>query len=321
MPNQKPFFSLMNEYKNKSVQDLKQELAMYMDMNGTTRCPVPGCTCDKDFARWGDLQDHFIDGGHKSLYFKAFEKKAHRAFCETNGPSFGHGVRALVMASLLQPTPLSDLAAVVAARKTKVKEGSTSPTPPSHRPKKARPKEEQQNLPNMPPPTAEEPVKDSAEVAKEPEDVVEDEEEGVEEEVSSAPAKKGKGKGAFSQLSEIIRDSDEINKVWRGKVMDEYIDLFHGIPPCLHCRNEEGKQIHHQHPLFHEIILVSLNKLATTAELVMEAKAAGDEAPLREITQEVFEYHMKKGRVLAAPYCQGCNQDAEIKRRKSKPKA
>jgi hypothetical protein len=128
-------------------------------------------------------------------------------------------------------------------------------------------------------------------------------------------------KSSFARLSDILRESSEINVEWRGKVYSNYVKLFHGIPPCFHCRSAEGKQIHHQNPLFHEIILIALNKWATTAEEVMKdydsmEASTGTSGLFRRVLAEVVDYHNQEGWVLAVPYCQECNQDAETKRKR-----
>jgi hypothetical protein len=308
MSKKKPFLTVMSEIRDMDRKDVIDELSMHTDMNGGIRCPVPGCTCTTVFKRWGDMRGHFLDSStHKKDYFKAYLAKQKEPFCDPSGPEFNHGINSLMLALIRQPTALKDMGGEKASR-SKATTPSVEPAPVEApaRPKRARPVQEQQSLlPEAP--KAQEPVQVPSQNLL----------EQVREEAKATPSRTG-GKGAFSQVSEYIRDSDEINKVWRGKVWDEYVDMFHGIPPCFHCRSEEGKQIHHQNPLFHEIILLSLNKQGTTAEMIIEERDKGNQAPLNNLLQEVFAYHMKQGKVCAVPYCAGCNQDAEIKRRRGK---
>lgn len=122
----------------------------------------------------------------------------------------------------------------------------------------------------------------------------------------------------FKELCDIVRNSDEINKKWRGKTWDSFVEIFHGIPPCLHCHKSEANTIHHQHPLFHEIVLIQLKKLNTTAEQILapSSKKGEKEKRIKSIIKEVYDFHMKLGRVLAAPYCTNCNVHAEQVREK-----
>lgn len=317
---QKPFTTIMAETRDLSRKDVVDELSLLTDMNGGVRCPVPECGCRTIFKRWGDMRGHFLDDStHKRDFFSAFLEKMHEPYCDTSGPGFNHGINSLMLALLKQPTNPSD----VVGKKTPKVSAPELVTVPARKPKAPRPLREQQNLFAAPaeateatPPRLRGPS---------PSDFSQMEDvkaptlfEQVRQEAANAPKSR---RSAFSQLSELIRDSDEINKTWRGKVWDDYVDMFHGIPPCFHCRSEEGKQIHHQNPLFHEIILVSLNKLGTTAETVAEALDKGNKAPYEQLLQEVFSFHMKAGKVCAVPYCQGCNQDAEIKRRRGKAAA
>jgi hypothetical protein len=208
-----------------------------------------------------------------------------------------------MLALIRQPTSVEN----ILGEKNLSKKGAVRVLEPvasvSLRPKKTKPVQEQQELlPSVPTPSTAKPEPTTT----------------LFEQVVAESIQRRSGKSAFSQISEYIRESDEINKTWRGKVLEEYVDMFHGIPPCFHCRSEEGKQIHHQNPLFHEIVLISLNKLGTTAERVIEERDKGNEEPLKSVLQDVFAYHMKPGRVCAVPYCQGCNQDAEVKRKKGR---
>lgn len=299
----KPFFSLMTEVRAKTPEDLKSDLDMHFGLSGSLACPVPGCSCLSSFTRWGEMFDHFVNNGHHREYFNAYQKKYHRAFSSWSGPNFKYGVQALILALLLQPTTLEQAMASSSTRKAKT--ASTKVAVPTSvvkvgevgvvlRPKKIK-KAEGDLFGSKP----------TESTVEEPEVFI------------PAEPPRTVRKSAFSQLSELIRNSKEISIVWRGSVMDKFIDIFHGIPPCLHCRAEEGKQIQHQDPLFHEIVLLALNKHATLADVVMEKKTQGDETPFQTILKEVFDYHMKEGRVLAVPYCQGCNMDAEAKRRKT----
>lgn len=288
----KTFFSLMIEQRNRPPQDVKNDLDAYFYNGSGTKCPVPGCACTITFLRWGPLWDHFLDAGHKKDFFSVYAQKFHRSFCDPSGEGFKQGVRALMLAMLTQPTSLVSLQATIAKRK-QAKETA------SERPKKTRPVQEQQLL------LAEdkEPLGDSIESV------------GAVIKAITVPQFSSK-KSAFSQLSELIRDEEKINVQWRGQEYAKYVRMFHGIPPCFHCRSAEGKQIHHQNPLFHEIILISLNKMATTAEEVMRDGKDGER--YQALLQEVVNYHNEYGAVLAVPYCQECNQDAEAKRRKSR---
>lgn len=303
-PKKKNLISIMCELRDMERHEVNEELSMATDMNGGIRCPVPGCTCKTVFKRWGDMRGHFLDDStHKKDYFRAFLEKMHEPFCDSSGPGFNHGINSLMLALIRQPTSVEDiLGEKTSSRKGAVKVVDPDPTPPA-RPKKVRPVQEQQELL----PVASTPSLDLSESST-----------TLFEQVAAEATQRKAGRSAFSQISEYIRDSDEINKTWRGKVLEEYVDMFHGIPPCFHCRSEEGKQIHHQNPLFHEIVLISLNKLGTTAEKVVEEREKGNDALLNSVLQDVFAYHMKPGRVCAVPYCQGCNQDAEIKRKRGK---
>lgn len=318
----------MSELKNLEPGAVKDRLSLIFDMAGSVSCPVPGCTSIATFSRWGDMRGHFLDSTtHKRDYFKAYERKAHKPFSEPSGPGFNHGVCCLMLALFEQPTSLEALALATPSRKPKTTYLDTlmEASEAIQRPKKVRPRQEQQELPTV---TSEAP--DEAPAVKENIDsasrmpnqssllklklqAIQDAERN-----KTTLEKARSQKSAFSQISEEIRTSDPINKVWRAKAWDHYVDIFHGIPPCFHCRSEEGKQIHHQNPLFHEIILISLNKLGTTAEVVLAEKELGNQTPYDHLLNEVSEYHMVKGKVLAVPYCQSCNQDAEAKRRKGR---
>lgn len=303
-PKKKSLINIMCEVRDMNRQEVIDELSMATDMNGGVRCPVPGCDCKTVFKRWGDMRGHFLDDStHKKDYFRAFLEKMHEPFCDSSGPGFNHGVNSLMLALIRQPTSVDDLLGEKSSsKKGAVKVVEPVSVPPA-RPKKVRPVQEQEELlPSVPTPSTSLPEPTTT----------------LFEQVAAEATQRRSGKSAFSQISEYIRDSDEINKTWRGKVLEEYVDMFHGIPPCFHCRSEEGKQIHHQNPLFHEIVLISLNKLGTTAERVVEERDNGNEEPLKSVLQDVFAYHMKPGRVCAVPYCQGCNQDAEIKRKKGR---
>jgi hypothetical protein len=293
MPTKKKnFINLMCEIRDLNRKEVVDELSMVSDMNGGLRCPVPGCKCTTLFKRWGDMRGHFLDDTtHKKDYFHAFLTKMHEPFCDQTGPGFNHCINSLMLALIRQPTTLEEMSKEGSSKKT-TNPSNESTTP--KRLKKVKPLCEQGELAGL----------------------IESGQKRLEDAftISSSTPKKG----AFSQISEFIRDSEEINKVWRGKVWEQYVEMFHGIPPCFHCRSEEGKQIHHQNPLFHEIILVSLNKLGTTAEQIVEEQEKGNEEPLNKLLQEVSAYHMKPGKVCAVPYCQSCNQDAEIKRKKGR---
>ena len=303
MPTKKKnFINLMCEIRDLERKEVVDELSMASDMNGGLRCPVPDCECTTVFKRWGDMRGHFLDDTtHKKDYFKAFLNKMNEPFCDQTGPGFNHGINSLMLALIRQPTSIGDLLGEKNSSKKGVVKEAVS-LPPT-RPKKVKPIQEQQELlPTVPTPSMS---------LQEPTTT-------LFEQVATETSQRRSVKSAFSQISEYIRDSDEINKIWRGKVLEEYVDMFHGIPPCFHCRSEEGKQIHHQNPLFHEIVLISLNKLGTTAERVVEERDKGNEEPLKAVLQDVSAYHMRPGRVCAVPYCQGCNQDAEVKRKRGK---
>lgn len=283
----------MTEQRNRPHSEVRTDLeTLFAGKVGGLKCPVPGCACTVSFLRWGSLWDHFLDSGHKKDFFSVYTQKFHRPFCDSNGDGFKHGVRALMLAMFTQPTSLVSLQATVAKRKQ-------ANAAAAEKPKKVRPVQEQQSL-----------LTEEKEATETPWERHEALMKAVA--VAQAPSKKS----AFSQLSELIRDEDEINVKWRGREYAKYVKMFHGIPPCFHCRSAEGKQIHHQNPLFHEIILISLNKLATTAEEVM--KDGKDSLRYKAVLQEVADYHNEYGAVLAVPYCQECNQDAEAKRRKSR---
>lgn len=300
----KTFINLMCEIRDLEKKDVVDELSQASDMNNGIRCPVPGCLSKKVFKRWGDMRGHFLDEStHKRDYFRAFLEKMHEPFCDQSGPGFNHGLNSLMLALIRQPTPVEDLVVKEGSGSSKKSATKTLESMALTKPKKTRPMQEQQELlPSVPTPS--EPPSELSMT--------------LFEQVALEASQKRTGKGAFAQISEFIRDSEEINKTWRGKIWDDYVDMFHGIPPCFHCRSEEGKQIHHQNPLFHEIILLSLNKLGTTAETVIEERDRGNLEPLNKVLQEVFTYHMKPGKVCAVPYCQGCNQDAEAKRKRGK---
>lgn len=310
MEAMKTFFSLMTEQRNRKEHEVKSDLDAYFSKNpkGIT-CPVPGCPCTLTFLRWGALWDHFLDNNHKRDFFKAYEQKYHRPFCDPSGEGFKHGVRSLMLAMLIQPTSLVSLQAMLVRRKKPVVEAV-------ERIKKVRPVQEQQTLLVETEPPAEAATKPT-EGIKEPPSRVETLE--LARVIAGSPTKKS----AFSRLSDIIRDSKEINVDWRGAVYSKYVHMFHGIPPCFHCRSAEGKQIHHQNPLFHEIILIALNKWATTADEVMKdydslEASMGGTGLFHRVLAEVVNYHNQEGWVLAVPYCQECNQDAEAKRRKGR---
>lgn len=341
----KSFTTLMCEVRDMERKDVVDKLSMLTDMHNGVRCPVPECGCKTVFKRWGDMRGHFLDDStHKRDFFKAYLEKMKEPFCDQSGPGFNHGINSLMLALLKQPTNPGDVF------KEKKTQASEVPVAAPRRVKGARPLQEQQSLPSMLAEAVEASVMPPRLRGPSPSDFSQMEDIAVEtrpqlpdrekmyqsvlqhsrelygerpqtllEQVrAEANVKKTSGRSAFSRISELIRDSEEINKTWRGKVWDDYVDMFHGIPPCFHCRSEEGKQIHHQNPLFHEIILVSLNKLGTTAEVIVEALDGGNRTPYEQLLAEVFAFHMKTGKVCAVPYCQGCNQDAEIKRRKGK---
>lgn len=296
----KPFVNLMQEIRELEKNDVIDQLSEASDMNNGIRCPVVGCSSKTIFKRWGDMRGHFLDNStHKKDFFRIYMEKTNEPFCDLRGAGFNHGVNSLMLALIRQPISVEEFSEE-GAKKTQARNIDTAgPT----KPKKARPVLEQQSLGY----TTQEP----AEVTPEAPATL------FKQMQEESRVKTGSNKSPFSRISEMIRESDEINKVWRGKVLEEYVDMFHGIPPCFHCRSEEGKQIHHQNPLFHEIVLISLNKLGTTAEKVVEEKDKGNEGPLNAVLQDVFAYHMKPGRVCAVPYCQSCNKDAEMKRRNS----
>jgi hypothetical protein len=304
----KPFTTVMCEVRDLERKEVIDELSMATDMNNGIKCPVPECGCTTSFKRWGDMRGHFLDdSSHKRDFFKAFIDKMKEPFCDSSGPGFNHGINSLMLALIRQPTNPSEL------NKETVKKGKAPETAIEApvRPKKVRPVQEQQSL---------------GYANSTPAEASEESFEGqslhdltlFEKVRTEMGAKRSSNRSPFSQISELIRDSEEINKVWRGKVWDDYVDMFHGIPPCFHCRSEEGKQIHHQNPLFHEIILVSLNKLGTTAESIVDGIDKGNKEPYNQLLQEVFAFHMKAGKVCAVPYCQECNQDAEVKRKRGR---
>lgn len=300
MPTKKKtFINLMCEIRDLEKKEVVDELSMASDMNGGLRCPVPDCDCTTLFKRWGDMRGHFLDDTtHKKDYFKVFLNKMHEPFCDQTGPGFNHGINSLMLALIRQPTTLEEMSKEGSSKRTTI---STNESTAPIKSRKVKPVCEQRELVGL----------------------IESGQKSLGDDITtssvvSEPPRSRTKKGAFSQISEFIRDSEEINKIWRGKVWEQYVEMFHGIPPCFHCRSEEGKQIHHQNPLFHEIILVSLNKLGTTAEQVVEERDKGNEEPLNKVLQEVSAYHMKPGRVCAVPYCQGCNQDAEMKRKRGR---
>lgn len=324
----KPFLSVMNDVKHRPKTELHKELQQFFNQTTGKICPVPGCACPTSFRSWGNLFDHFVDGTHKKEFFALYRDKYHRPYGEEKGSDFKFGVMALMIAQFLQPTSPED-AKVEAQRKTtkgfqpatitetpiitnlpiRIKKNKTQPDSQIsfHGPfGNTTPTDA---FPDNPAIThGKAPVSLSVAVAASGEGRV----GSVEEEGKKAYP------GAFSKVAEFIRNSDEINLVWRGKMLESYIEMFHGIPPCFHCRSAEGKQIHHQNPLFHEVVLLMLNKLGTTADKVWEAKENDDPNPLLKMLKEVADYHMKEGKVLAVPYCQACNQDAEAKRRRGK---
>jgi hypothetical protein len=300
----KPFVNLLQEVRELEKNEVIDQLSEATDMNNGIRCPVVGCSCKTVFKRWGDMRGHFLDNTtHKKDFFRIYMEKTNEPFCDLRGAGFNHGVNSLMLALIRQPTSVEEFTNE-GNKKTSAKNTEPAATTKS---KKARPILEQQILGY----TVQEPIEAPPEATVTLFKQVQEE----------AQTRTTSNRSSFSRVSEMIRESDEINKVWRGKVLEEYVDMFHGIPPCFHCRSEEGKQIHHQNPLFHEIVLISLNKLGTTAERVIEEREKGDEGPLKAVLQDVFAYHMKPGRVCAVPYCQGCNQDAEIKRRKGRRNA
>lgn len=313
---QKPFLTLMNEVKTKNPIDVRHELCQFFDSvrpQGKV-CPVPGCSETKNFISWGDLYDHFVDGTHKTDFYNLYRDKYHRSYGASGGIEFKHGVMALMLAQLRQPTSLEDASKNTPTRKTATKttttpsgELATSLPLRSRKPKKA-----EVQVPLL---TPLEVLKPTVEFLT----AVTNSAVSIGRNEPDAPNRRNLG--AFHKVAEIIRNSDEINLVWRGKMLDHFIELFHGIPPCFHCRSAEGKQIHHQNPLFHEIILLMLNKLGTTADKILEAKEQGNETLLQTLLREVAAFHMKEGKVLAVPYCSDCNQDAEAKRRENRKKS
>ena len=282
-------FSQMEETQEMTKDEVVEELSMLTFNNKGIQCPVPNCANKTKFVRWGDLREHFLDTStHKKDYFEVYFKSQNQPFCDSRGAGFNHGLNSLILSLVKNPVAINQLTPSQPAIK-----GIATP---SARPKRARPLQEQQSLPEV--------TESPAIACKDP----------LREDKASAQTKfkdPNMGKSPFARLSEQIRDSDQINKIWRAKVWDEYVDMFHGIPPCFHCRAEEGKQIHHQNPLFHEIILMTLNKLGTTAEMVVSNTDL-----YNQVLIEVFAFHMKTGKVCAVPYCQGCNQDAEMKRKR-----
>ena len=310
----------MCEIRDLDRREVVDDLSIATDANNGITCPVPGCSCKTVFKRWGDMRGHFLDDStHKKDYFRVFLERMHEPFCDQSGPGFNHGINSLMLALIRQPTSIEEITSSTSKGFGTSKEplkpiASLAPA----RPKRARPVQEQQSLPTALPEAVAAPPRllgpspsDFSRLEQVPaaQDLLKMEVESF---------KKPFYRSAFSRISELVRDSDEINKTWRGKVWDDYVDMFHGIPPCFHCRSEEGKQIHHQNPLFHEIILVSLNKLGTTAEAIVECLDVGNKVPYEALLQEVFAFHMKQGKVCAVPYCQSCNQDAEAKRKRGK---
>lgn len=238
------------------------------------------------------MRGHFLDSStHKRDFFRIFLEKTNEPFCDLRGPGFNHGINCLMLALLQQPTTPEEFESE--GKKETVKTSTAAPT----RAKKVRPVLEQQKL------------------GYEKAEAVETTPEATTEVAASVRKSE---RSAFSEISEMIRDSDGINKIWRGNVFSKFVEMFHGIPPCFHCRVEEGKQIHHQNPLFHEIVLINLNKLATTAEEVLEQKNKGNNEPFEKLSSGVFTYHLAPNAVLAVPYCQNCNRDAELKRKRGK---
>lgn len=312
MSKKKDFTNVMDECRDKNKVDLNVALGMSFDMAGGHVCPVPGCQFTQKFARWGDLYDHFLDKStHKRDYFQYYLDKRNEPFCGARGQEFNHGVKALILALIQCPTAIP--------AKTKSSSGKKNSTPlietiPSVAPERARrvkPLQEQQSmlgdvLPSSP--AVQTLLMQVTEQAK-----------YSPETLAHFASPKPSGKRPFTKVCELIRESDPISKTWRGKVWDEYVEMFHGFPPCFHCRVEEATQIHHQNPLFHEIVLLSLKKLGLQAEKIIE-DMEGKEilTGLSAITQEVYEFHMKPGRVCAVPYCRNCNMDAETKRRRGK---
>jgi len=300
----KPFLTIMNDNQAKDPAEVRRELNSLFNKPGGLSCPVPGCQNSKTFTSWGQLFDHFMDDGHKRDYFNVYQRKYHRPFGKNYGPEFKFGVMALLLSVIQKPTTPATALATGPTKKTKQTAviGKHTVVLRSNQEKEVIspflfPKEEA--------------------IEEDPEE----EDSGEEETIGEiTQMNKNRMSAAFANLSNYIRNTKEISVVWRGKVMDSYIDIFHGNPPCLHCLRAEGKQIHHQSPLFHQIVLFALNKLGTTAEKVLDASAQKNETPRQQVLKEVFDYHMKKGFVLAAPYCHRCNQDAEAQRQAGKTK-
>ena len=325
-PQQKPFLTLMNEVKTKTPFEIQTELCKFFEAQRPAgmRCPVPGCTHSGKFYRWGDLHTHFVNDTHKKDFYSLYRDKYHRPYGAGGGDEFKYGVMALMLAQLKQPTSLEDAARLAPTRKTTTTTTTKVTTKTVEelvagiplRSKKSKKTEVQVPLPNLPEAPAEASEFTVTLAPAPPETaapmVVESEPE--------ASTQTRRNSGAFHKVAEIIRNSDEINLVWRGKMLEHFIEVFHGIPPCFHCRSAEGKQIHHQNPLFHEIVLLMLNKLGTTADKVLEAKEQGNEVALQTLLREVVAFHMKEGKVLAVPYCSDCNQDAEMRRKMGKRK-
>lgn len=322
MTKKKDFTNVMDECRDKAGKELNESLGMLFDMApGGLTCPAPGCQFTQKFTRWGDLYDHFLDKStHKRDYFQFYLDKRNEPFCGNRGQEFKDGVKALMLALLQTPTALPSKVKLPPKKSsTPIIEAVSAVTP--ERPRRVKPLQEQQTMlgevptPTQPLQKASEPPMQTlymqvAEQAKYSPETV--------EAMRYSPPK-SHGKKPFTKVCELIRDSDEISKVWRGKVWDEYVEMFHGFAPCFHCRVEEATQIHHQNPLFHEIVLLSLKKLGISAEKIVE-DLEGKEitTSLKTITQEVYEFHMKQGRVCAVPYCRNCNMDAETKRRRGR---
>jgi hypothetical protein len=278
------FIQTMCSVRDLDYEEICDELSIIFDNSPQgVKCPVPGCPTTTNFKRWGDLRGHFLDGStHKKDYFKYFEANMNEAYCPRVGPGFNHGLNALMLSLFKKPTNITGKSVTPVKKEVKAKPNVASFT----------------NL-----------VKgESGELFAD----IEANEEKVEIIADEPAPEELYAKNAFSQLSAHIRDSKELNESWRGPTWGSFVETFHGIPPCFHCRVKEGKQLHHQNPLFHEIILVELNKLGITANQVL------DENLTDKLLDRVVTYHLKPGNVYAVPYCAECNRDAETKRRRGK---
>lgn len=299
----------MSHYRSQDPDDAEAALAaIFADNDGAVRCPVPGCEELTFFSRWQTLWDHFQQE-HKKDFYAAFKRKYHRHFSEHNGHSLTQGIKALMLASFDRPTSAEAVSKESLKPKPKIAPTLAELT---ERFVNASPAARQQKLPEI--------ISSSSKEHSEKNTNTTSSNLSTRDNNMTAPITTSKSyyndnHGAFRTLSTKIRKDPKMDIEWRGRELEKFTKIFHGMPPCFHCNARVGNQIHHQHPLFFNIIVIALNQQSTTAEAVIKDYAEGNTVLFDRVLKNVYDYHMEEGRVITAPYCRDCNQDAEHKRR------